>query len=114
MRDLNNCVAWKFHRLVPHQHMFDDYVDFALLRHQTGQPNAVAAPPQWIELPEGAPAEPTFRLHAEEVQELMDMLWSVGFRPTQAKASAGLADALQHHLADMRAIAFSKLEIEKP
>lgn len=48
----------------------------------------------------------------EEAQELMDMLWSCGLRPTQGKSSIGQLEAVERHLADMRAIAFNKLEIK--
>ena len=114
MRNLSQCDAWKFLRLVPHQHLFSEHVDFALFRHYSGQPRAVAAPPQWIEVPEGAPVEPTFRLHTEEAQDLMDLLWNLGLRPTQGKQSVGQLEAVERHLADMRTIAFHKLEVQKP
>lgn len=85
-----------------------------LLHLVSGKPRAVCAPLQFNEIPEGARLQPTFRLHGEEAQELMDMLWNCGLRPTQSKSSAGQLEAVERHLADMRAIAFSKLEIEKP
>ena len=49
-----------------------------------------------------------------EAQELMDMLWDCGLRPAQSKSSAGQVEAIQRHLADMRTIAFNRLEIETP
>jgi hypothetical protein len=42
----------------------------------------------------------------------MDLLWNCGLRPTQGRSSAGQLDAVELHLADMRAIAFNKLEIK--
>ena len=114
MRNLSQCDGWRFLRLVPQQHLFSEHIDFALFRHFSGQSVAVAGPPQFIELPEGTPAEPTFRLHATEAQELMDMLWNIGLRPTQGKQSAGQVEAVERHLADMRTIAFNKLEIKQP
>ena len=85
MRNLSQCDGWRFLRLVPQQHLFSEHIDFALFRHFSGQSVAVAGPPQFIELPEGTATEPTFRLHATEAQELMDMLWNIGLRPTQGK-----------------------------
>lgn len=62
----------------------------------------------------GQYVEPTFRLHGESAQQLMDDLWAAGFRPTEGRQSEGMASAQASHLADMRAIAFAKLNIEKP
>ena len=73
---------------------------------------AVAKPLEFEEVPQGALVNPTFSLHGDEAQELMDMLWNCGLRPTQGKQSAGQLDAVERHLADMRAIAFNKLEIK--
>ena len=55
---------------------------------------------------------PTFCLYGPEAQELMNMLWNCGLRPTQSQSSAGQLEAVERHLADMRAIAFNKLEIQ--
>jgi len=45
------------------------------------------------------PLEPQpLRLHKEETQALMDRLWSIGFRPTEAAGSAGSLAAVQYHL----------------
>lgn len=56
--------------------------------------------------------EPTFRLHPEVAQVLMDDLWRCGLRPTEGKGSAGALAATQRHLEDLRTIAFVKLGIE--
>lgn len=58
--------------------------------------------------------EPTFRIPAESAQRLMDDLWAAGFRPTEGRQSEGVTVAQSRHLDDMRAIAFAKLNIEKP
>ena len=44
----------------------------------------------------------------------MDSLWACGLRPTQGKQSEGQVAAVERHLADMRAIAFTKLEVPQP
>jgi hypothetical protein len=113
-RDLSRCDGWRFLRLVPHQHLFSEHIDFALFRHHSGEPLAVAGPPQFVEVENGAPVEPMFRLHHTEAQELMDLLWHIGLRPTQGRQSEGQVAAVERHLADMRAIAFSKLEVKQP
>lgn len=44
---------------------------------------------------------------------LMDELWSCGIRPTDY-TSNDKASAMSRHLEDMRAITFSRLQIERP
>jgi hypothetical protein len=63
---------------------------------------------------EGQAQEPFVRLDREAAQELMDDLWQCGVRPAGAAGSVGQLDATRKHLADIRAIAFAKLEIEPP
>ena len=58
------------------------------------------------------PRTPTMTLDPQAAQLLMDQLWSVGLRPTEGTGSAGSLAATQHHLADMRRIAFAGLNIE--
>jgi hypothetical protein len=65
-------------------------------------------------MPEGAFCNPTFYLGQPEAQELMDSLWAAGLRPSAGKQSEGLVSAQSAHLADMRAIAFAKLNILSP
>ena len=67
-----------------------------------------------LPVPAGHPIEPAFRLAHEEAQELADSLWDSGIRPTQSKAGAGQAEAVQKHLEDMRVLAFHTLDIPKP
>jgi hypothetical protein len=44
----------------------------------------------------------------------MDELWMLGFRPERGELSVGQVAATEKHLQDMRTIAFSTLEIQKP
>jgi len=99
-------------RLVAHKDPWSEQMEFMLLHQVSGKPRAVCGPLQFNEIPEGAPCNPTFRLYGPEAQELMDMLWNCGLQPTQGRSSAGQLAAVERHLADMRAIAFNKLEIE--
>ena len=57
---------------------------------------------------------PTFQLAPEDAQALMDDLWHAGLRPTEGRQSEGVTEAQANHLADMRQIAFAKLNVEKP
>lgn len=59
---------------------------------------------------------PTLKLDPEEAQNLMDELWRVGLRPTDAGGDAkkqaegdATLQAIQAHLEDMRKIAFGLL-----
>jgi hypothetical protein len=102
-------------RLLAHQSMFDDHVSFLLVRQTTGEPQAVCTQLQFTEGREGeCIIDPTFSLPYEQAQELMNALWNIGLRPVQGKQSEGQVAAVERHLADMRAIAFSRLEIKQP
>jgi len=54
------------------------------------------------------------RLHEAEAQVLMNSLWECGIRPTKEVTSTGQLGATEKHLADMRAIAFAKVNVERP
>lgn len=60
---------------------------------------------------------PMMEFHGEDgsvaIQSLMDQLWSMGVRPADVGTAGHLA-ATTKHLEDMRAIAFSHLEVPKP
>jgi hypothetical protein len=75
----------------------------------------VAKPVQFEGEPEDVEARPPMlQLHPPQAQLLIDALWDVGFRPTQGKQSEGQVAATEHHLNDMRAIVFAKLQVPKP
>jgi len=112
MRNLTGYDWYTFVRAIAHQNPWSEKVEFLLVKHETGKPRLVAKSLEFAEVPNGAPIDPTFSLQRDEAQELIDMLWSCGLRPTQSKSSAGQLDAVERHLADMRAIAFNKLEIK--
>jgi len=112
MRDVSGCDWYTFVRAIAHQDPWSEKVGFLLVKHETGKPRLVAKSLEFVELQTGAPADPTFNLDWQEAQELMDMLWSCGLRPTQGKSSVGQLEAVERHPADMRTIAFDKLEIK--
>lgn len=61
-----------------------------------------------------APMLTLFERDAEvALQSLMDQLWAAGVRPADVGTAGHLA-ATTKHLEDMRAIAFSKMEVPKP
>ena len=112
MRSLNGLDWWRFIRAIAHRDPWSENVELLVALYETGKPRAIAKSLEFVEVPEGAPLNPTFTLQGEEAQELMDMLWNCGLRPTQGKQSAGQLEAVERHLADMRNIAFNKLEIK--
>ncbi len=67
---------------------------------------------EWEDDPEGCLVEPSFVLGMDNAQELMDYLWHAGLRPTEGSGSAGSLRATEKHLADMRKLVASKLEVE--
>lgn len=83
-------------------------VEVALIHEIDGKRFAVSNPMFTEIVPEGNIVEPTFRLHNEEAQELMDALWDAGLRPTEGSGSAGSLAATERHLADMREIVKKK------
>lgn len=54
---------------------------------------------------------PFVSIHRDSAQALMDELWSIGLRPSEGTGSAGSLAATERHLADMRAIVGSKLQV---
>lgn len=63
--------------------------------------------------PGTAPISKGWQLTNEEVQQLIDELWILGYRPSEGAGSAGALKAVQDHLKDMRRIVFHKLNIKK-
>ena len=69
----------------------------------------------WSPKPDmGGGIEPTFVVDRDVAQGLANALWAAGFRPEQAKGSAGQLGAVKEHRDDLRRIAFKKLGIEQP
>lgn len=76
---------------------------------------SVAQPMQFAPLDDvGVQPAPVIRATRAELQALANALWDVGVRPYQAEGSAGQLAATNRHLADMRTIAFAKLNVEAP
>lgn len=86
---------------------------YALRRDEEGRAQ-VAGRIEWVERPPFGSASPTFTLDDAAAQRLMDDLWDAGLRPTQGKQSEGMFAAQSAHLADMRAIAFDRLKVDRP
>jgi len=61
-----------------------------------------AEPIVFKEYTQGEFSPPCMILQREEAQLLIDALYSVGLRPSQAAGSAGQLTAVQYHLEDMR------------
>jgi hypothetical protein len=85
-------------------------VDHADGRFSLAEPAVFLAHDQAAELPRS----PFLTLDADGAQSLMDELYAAGVRPTAGQGSAGQLDAVQRHLADMRAIAAGRLRLELP
>src|SRR6202453_2672864 len=57
-----------------------------------------------------ADLEPTFRVSQNHCQELMDQLWSVGFRPSEGTGSAGALKQAEEHIKSLRQVAHALVE----
>jgi len=66
--------------------------------------------PVFINDKEGYSYPPSFTLHPHHAKQLMDDLWSAGFRPSQEEANKGHLQAVEHHLRDMRRLVFKGLQ----
>ena len=53
-------------------------------------------------------ADGTFELPARMAQSLINELWSLGLRPTEAKYPQGELNATKAHLEDMRTLVFKR------
>lgn len=73
---------------------------------------AEAAKLNMVECEEAVRLEPFVIIGNVQAQVLMDDLWAAGVRPTEGRGSAGVMEAVQSHLKDLRNIAFKKLGIE--
>jgi hypothetical protein len=108
------CDYWRpYIRIAAFPNMWDERVRILVVRREQGKPQQVGRL-QFTEVPEGESLEGTAELDRSEAQELMDMLWACGLRPTQGKQSEGQVAAVERHLADMRTLAFAMLEIKQP
>jgi hypothetical protein len=84
---------------------------FVFSESVVGGPRTAMVGATWEGFEEGElpPAKPLL-VHDQEAQLLFDELWQLGLRPTSEPSGEGI----KAHLEDMRAIAFAKMEIDKP
>lgn len=87
-----------------------DGVDFLIMERSWNQdrnaPRRVVTALTVSDIAPGSFYEPTVTLPDEAAQQLMDNLWAVGLRPTDAKASPGALASTERHLEDMRRLVF--------
>ncbi len=91
-----------------------DWIGLYLSDYGMDGRRAVATNVTFEQAIDGQYTPPTLRIPRENAQSLMDDLWHCGLRPTLGKQSEGVTAAQGRHLEDMRAVAFAKLNIEKP
>jgi len=66
----------------------------------------------WETISDTAEMKTLLTIRTEQAQVLMDDLWNAGIRPTDGAGSAGAMRAAEHHIADLRQVAFKVLGIE--
>lgn len=57
--------------------------------------------------------KPFLTLTAEQAQQIVDAFWKAGIQPSNGAGSVGQLAATERHLADIRKIAFKKLDIKE-
>ncbi len=100
-------------KLFAHQPMWDDETHF-LFKETSHGGLFYAKPLEFQALPEGQIIDSVFKLSDGETQALFNQLWHLGFRPKDGTGSSGHVGSIERHLEDMRALAFSKLKVDKP
>lgn len=55
-------------------------------------------------VPQGL-VQPAFNMHSDDLQDLFNQLWTMGYRPADGTGNAGHVAALEAHLQDMRVMA---------
>ena len=93
------------------QRSFYGGYDFALF-DLSGAKEYVSKPSvEMVELKSDESIEPLFTLRDDKCQNLMDEMWSAGFRPKDRINPDGELGAVKYHLQDMRKLYFNKLGI---
>jgi hypothetical protein len=99
--------------LFPDKRWHKDGVDFhALHRNHDGAVTGLGRPIEFEAAAEGAISPdggPTFFLRTDQVQRLMDQLWTLGFRPSEGTGSAGALKQAEAHIDSLRKIAYGLL-----
>ncbi len=91
----------------------DDRIGVTLLAYDTDARQRFEAKPiEWEERRITEPLSTHFTISLDDAQELMDLLWKIGIRPTEGAGTAGSMAATQKHLDDLRTIAFHSLKIK--
>lgn len=92
------------------------YVNVHMAVEHDMERRSVAEPVVFREVTDGAveSSPPMLQIRPEQAQNLMDELWTVGFRPTQGQQSEGQMGATTNHLNDMRAIVSALAKVQLP
>lgn len=61
-----------------------------------------------LKLSEDGTGNAWLKLKPETAQSLMDALYSIGFRPSEAKPQDATIESIKYHLEDMRKLVFDK------
>lgn len=95
---------------------FGRYVNVHMAVEHDMERRSVAEPVVFREVTDGAveSAPPMLQIRPEQAQNLMDELWTVGFRPTQGQQSEGQMGATTNHLNDMRALVSALAKVQLP
>lgn len=110
-----NEVSWRALALRTERRDFERIQSFLLVYHDGLGRRFVAEPlSTLVELSDRHLAEPTLTLCTEQAQALFDAMYEQGYRPTRRERDIGALPATEHHLEDMRRIAFGFLNAPPP
>lgn len=90
-----------------HKAPWNDAVELLIVQRGHGDTWAVAQPIVMEQKERHGYVEaPSLSISDTAAQQLMDNLWTIGFRPSEGTGSAGALAATQKHLEDMRKLVF--------
>lgn len=95
------------------KHIWSDSVEFmVVLKPYEGKRRVLKelTEEDFVAHQEGHLIDPSFRIGSTEAQELIDSLWSCGYRPSQGSGSAGSLAATERHLKDMQKLTFTLID----
>jgi hypothetical protein len=99
-------------RLIAERYWQGNAVNFYAAEHDPRYPNEgprrIGLPVVLDEVRERSMSElclgPTLTLQVNQVQELIDQLWTLGFRPSEGSGSAGSLAQAEDHIKTLKAI----------
>lgn len=94
-------------KLLVHEEPWGNTTGIAYFEVREGQPY-VAKKLEFTKPQAWEAITPTFNLARDQVQDLFNELWRLGYRPKDGTGNSGHVEAIKFHLEDMRKLVFSQ------